>query len=135
MTTPSGSPKPVEFLPMQCVRRLDDYDIEQLRGWASQAGHRFVHVECSDCVDKNAVLRAIGYGFGFPQWYGANLDALYDCLTDLPERGHAGWVVVIERLPQAPRFRDEQQAALLDVFRDAADVFAERGVALRVFHA
>lgn len=22
---------------------------------------------------------------GFPDWYGKNLDALYDCLTDLPE--------------------------------------------------
>ncbi len=23
--------------------------------------------------------------FGFPEWYGNNLDALYDCLTDLTE--------------------------------------------------
>lgn len=22
---------------------------------------------------------------GFPEWYGANLDALYDCLTDMSE--------------------------------------------------
>ena len=24
-------------------------------------------------------------GFRFPEWYGNNLDALYDCLTDLSE--------------------------------------------------
>ena len=23
--------------------------------------------------------------FGFPEWYGNNLDALYDCLTDISE--------------------------------------------------
>lgn len=135
MSPSSRSPKPIDSLPAQTVRRTGAYDIDQLRQWAAQAGHRFVLVECSDCVDKPSVLKAIGRAFAFPDWYGANLDALYDCLTDLPDRGEAGWVVVLERLPHAPPFSDEQQALLLDVFRDAAEAFADRGVALRVFYA
>lgn len=132
---PSGSPpKPIESLPAQTVRRLSGYNTDALRRWAEQSGHRFVLAECSGCVDKPSVLMAIGRAFGFPEWYGANLDALYDCLTDLPDRGAAGWVVVLERLPDDVRFGAEQRAALLDVFRDAAEDFATRGVSLRVFY-
>lgn len=125
---------PLDALPAQTVRRLGAYDPDELRRWAGQAGHTFVLAECSDCVDKRAVLTAIGKAFAFPDWYGANLDALYDCLTDLPDRGEAGWVVVLARLPDGPRFDAQDRDALLDVFRDAADDFAERGVALRVFY-
>lgn len=29
--------------------------------------------------------RRLAEGLNFPDWYGGNLDALYDCLTDLEE--------------------------------------------------
>ncbi len=135
MNPADRSTKPIDALPAQTVRQLGGYAADLLRRWAEKNGHRFVLIECSDCVDKRSVLRTIGRAFAFPEWYGANLDALYDCLTDLPDRGEPGWVVVIERLPHEPQFADDQRAAVLDVFRDAADVFAERGVGLRVFYA
>lgn len=134
MSTASNPAKAIDALPAQTVRRRGGYSIDQLRTWAQRAGHRFVLAECSDCVDKKAVLQAIGRAFEFPDWYGANLDALYDCLTDLPDRNGTGWLVVLERLPDEPGFDAEQRAALLDVFRDAAEAFAERGVGLRVFY-
>ena len=135
MSAARQTPRPIDALPAQTVRSLDGRDIDELRRWATQAGHRFVLVECSDCVDKKSVLQAIGRAFAFPQWYGANLDALYDCLTDLPERREPGWVVVLERLPAPPTFRADERDALLDVFRDAAEEFAERQVGLRVFYS
>jgi len=133
--TPSRKARPVELLPAQTVRRLASYNIDELRRWSERAGQQFVLAECSDCVDKEAVLAAIGRAFAFPEWYGVNLDALYDCLTDLPERGAPGWIVVLARLPVGPGFGSEDRAALLDVFRDAADEFAQRRVGLRVFHS
>ena len=135
MNPTSSFPKPIDELPAQTVRRLGSLDVDGLRSWAAQAGHRFVLAECSDCVDKGSLLKAIGRAFAFPDWYGNNLDALYDCLTDLPERGGPGWVVVLERLPPEPRFGADERAALLDVFRDAADAFAERGIGMRVFYS
>lgn len=133
MSSSSQTPRPIEALPAQTVRRLGTYDVDELRRWAARAGHQFVLAECSDCVDKPSVLKAIGRAFALPEWYGANLDALYDCLTDLPEHGDPGWIVVLARLPNEPGFGAGERAALLDVFRDAADDFAARGVGLRVF--
>jgi RNAse (barnase) inhibitor barstar len=84
--------------------------------------------------DRRAALRAIGRAFAFPAWFGANLDALYDCLTDLPEHGAArGCVVILEHFSAHPVLGGEQGAAVLDAFRDAAAELAARGFALRVF--
>jgi RNAse (barnase) inhibitor barstar len=135
MSAADQGPKPIDALPAQTVRSVRGRDVDELRRWAAQAGHRFVLVECSDCLDRRSVLQAIGHAFEFPQWYGANLDALYDCLTDLTDRAEPGWVVVLERLPREPTFDSAERDALLDVFRDAAEDFAQRRVGLRVFYS
>ncbi len=36
-----------------------------------------------NCRNKNDALKEIGKAFLFPDYYGLNLDALYDCFTDL----------------------------------------------------
>jgi len=41
------------------------------------------HVVRPGARSKSAALAAIGEAMGFPGYYGQNLDALYDCLTDL----------------------------------------------------
>nr|WP_040406371.1 barstar family protein [Amycolatopsis nigrescens] len=33
--------------------------------------------------DKASAMDAIAEALSFPEWFGRNLDALYDCLTDL----------------------------------------------------
>ena len=45
---------------------------------------RFV-LEVSACETAEALHRALAEGLHFPAWYGGNLDALHDCLTDLNE--------------------------------------------------
>lgn len=34
---------------------------------------------------KKELHEALAAQFGFPEWYGNNLDALHDCLTDIRE--------------------------------------------------
>lgn len=131
----SKPPSSLNDLPSNSVGPLGALGIATLRQWAAAAGHRFVDIDLAGCHDKKAVLRAIGRGFGFPAWYGANLDALYDGLTDLPDTASApGYVVVLEHLPRAGDFDDDARAALLDAFRDAADALADHGVAFRVLY-
>ncbi|MCF0253560.1 MAG: barstar family protein [Duodenibacillus sp.] len=42
-----------------------------------------VRVDCAG-RSKAALLQAVGEALALPSWWGANLDALYDALTDLP---------------------------------------------------
>lgn len=37
------------------------------------------------CSTKELLHRYIAESLSFPAWYGGNLDALHDCLTDLRE--------------------------------------------------
>ena len=83
------------------------------------------------------VLDRIAESFLFPAHFGKNLDALHDCMTDLVHKAGAqpGFVVVLEQLPDNPRFDREAREQLLDVFRDAADFWAERRIPFRCFYS
>ncbi len=125
----------LEDLPGQCVRTLRGLSTEQLRDWAKAADQRFVLADLSGCKDKASALRMLGHAFQLPGWFGANLDALYDSLTD-EETWPVGQgaVVVLDPLPYTERFGVEERDALLDVFRDVAEHYAEAGVPFRVFY-
>ena len=46
---------------------------------------RTVVLTAEECSDKEALHRHIAEALDFPSWYGGNLDALHDCLTDMRE--------------------------------------------------
>ena len=37
-------------------------------------------------TSKEELHRHLAWSLNLPEWYGKNLDALYDCLTDIRER-------------------------------------------------
>ena len=46
---------------------------------------REVVLTAAECRDKESLHRYLAEQLSFPEWYGNNLDALYECLTDLRE--------------------------------------------------
>ena len=104
---------------------------------AQGAGQHFLHANLGNAQSKQEVLESIAQSFLFPAHFGKNLDALYDCMTDLVHKSgvQPGFVVVLEQLPDNPRFDREAREQLLDVFRDAADFWAERKVPFRCFYS
>ena len=44
-----------------------------------------VIIDCGGSADKKELHVRIADALDFPHWYGHNLDALMDCLTDLDE--------------------------------------------------
>ncbi|MTD58879.1 barstar family protein [Amycolatopsis pithecellobii] len=49
----------------------------------ARARGAYLHVMAGHPVDKLSTMDAIATALSFPEWFGRNLDALYDCLTDL----------------------------------------------------
>ena len=119
------------------VQSIRAYRVEDLMQAAENAGQHFLYADLSSAQSKQEVLDKIAESFLFPTHFGKNLDALYDCMTDLVHKAGAqpGFVVVLEQLPDNPRFDREAREQLLDVFRDAADFWAERKVAFRCFYS
>ena len=125
-------------IPPHAVLPLSAYDLEDLRKGAVRFDQRWRQADCEHSTDKDDVLAAIAAGFELPAHFGRNLDALYDCLTDLqPDRSaeQPGFVIVLRELPDNEAFSAAERKALLDVFREAADYFFDRETAFRVFYS
>jgi len=64
---------------------------------------------------------AMARALSFPDWFGANWDALEDCLSDLSWRSAAGHVLVLRAYPQG-----DALGLLIDVLRATAEYWAGR---------
>ena len=119
------------------VQSIRAYRVDELQEAAQGAGQHFLYANLTSAQTKQDVMEAIAESFLFPAHFGKNLDALYDCMTDLVHKSGAqpGFVVVLEQLPDNPRFDREAREQLLDVFRDAADFWAELKVQFRCFYS
>ena len=95
--------------------------IDVLRHAAQAATLNFHHVvvegKSEKLDDKHDILGQLAQTLGFPSSAGRNYDAFYDCLTDMPP----GQLIVLDGLPAS-----ETAAIILDIFRDAANYFAEK---------
>ena len=119
------------------VQSIRAYRVEDLMAAAQSADQHFLYVNLTQAQSKQDVLEGIAEAFLFPQHFGKNLDALYDCMTDMVHKAGSqpGFVVVLEQLPDNPRFDREAREQLLDVFREAADFWAERRIPFRCFYS
>ena len=130
------------MMPLQSVRpnivqAIRAFRVEDLQTAAHGLNQHFLYANLGAAQSKQEVLEAIADAFMFPAHFGKNLDALYDCMTDLVYKSgqQPGFVVVLEQLPDSPKFDREAREQLLDVFRDAADFWAERKVPFRCFYS
>jgi RNAse (barnase) inhibitor barstar len=119
------------------VQAIRAYRVDDLMAAAEAAGQHFLYANLSTAQTKQDVLDQIAEAFLFPAHFGKNLDALYDCMTDLVHKSgqQPGFVVVLEQLPDNPRFDREAREQLLEVFRDAAEFWGERRIPFRCFYS
>lgn len=71
-------------------------------------------IDCRALTDKAAAHTYLKALFSFPDYYGNNLDALHDCLSELPA------CVISLYSPWALAQLGDYAVPLLDVFRDLA---------------
>lgn len=94
---------------------------------ADKAGLSLLAADAGPSTERESILREIGGALHFPEWYGANFDALYDCLTDpdwYPARGHA---LLLSGLDKLRRAAPESFATLVEVLESAAQTRREAG--------
>lgn len=124
-------------VPPNIVQSIRAFRPIDLQAEAARLEQHFLYAKCAQAQTKQQVLSVIARGFQLPKHFGKNFDALYDCLTDLPYKAgkQPGFIVVLDQLPDTPKFDREGREILLDVFRDAADFWSDKKVAFRVFYS
>ncbi|GAB5099097.1 barstar family protein [Caballeronia sp. HLA56] len=149
---PDDEPNPVQAHPQEpaeeseslfatvrpnIVQSIRAFRVQELADEANRLEQHFLYAYLGQAQSKQEILETIATSFLFPKHFGKNYDALYDSLTDLVHKAGSqpGFVIVLEQLPIAQKFDKEGRETLLDVFRDAAEFWAERRVAFRVFYS
>jgi RNAse (barnase) inhibitor barstar len=79
--------------------------------------------------DKHALLRAFGQALDFPVYYGANWDALEECLSDLS--WHSGPICLL--IDHAESIPESLMKTLLEIFSYAAEHWAAEGRVCSLF--
>ena len=72
--------------------------------------------------EKQVLLKNIAAALDFPDWFGANWDALEDCLGDLSWTRAAGHVLLFSEARAG-----DDLGVLTDVLRSSAEFWAGRG--------
>lgn len=78
-------------------------------------------IDCSEIHDAKAFHNALSQTLNFPDWYGHNLDALYDCLTELPEPAH----LILKNWDSATPFATGFESVFADAQTDNPDFTME----------
>ncbi|MFT5644205.1 MAG: hypothetical protein ACI83P_001759 [Janthinobacterium sp.] len=124
-------------VPPNLVQSIRAFRVNELQDEAIRLGQHFLYAHCLAGATKQQVLAVIAEAFLLPKVCGKNFEALRLCLTDtLFKAGvQPGFLVVLEQLPNTQKFDKEAREILIDVFRDAAEYWADKKVAFRVFYS
>lgn len=106
------------------VYRATEADADAILESGRASALRVARVVLASGDDKAALLARIATALGFPAWFGANWDALEDCLTDLSWSGADGHLLLFEGAAWLPA---DERAVLGDVLAAAAAFWRERG--------
>jgi hypothetical protein len=99
------------------VFHLTKSQAERLPDLAAKAQRELKRLDFSACQTKQEALMQLGRDLALPKWYGANFDALHDCLNDPDWRPKNGLIMNISGLDHLQRKDPEAFSTLLEVLQ------------------
>lgn len=99
----------------------------ELEQTAAHLGRPVFVVDIAACRNTAETLRQIGTALHFPTWYGANFDALFDCLTDPDGQAGKASVLLLNGIDSLQQAEPENFSTLLEVLQAVAEARRETG--------
>ena len=90
--------------------------------WLSDNNYEVVEISCRNWNRKNA-HRNLKIALGSPNYYGENLDALADCLTDMYNKRYKGLVLVFRSYDSFVEEDENFAEAILDIIAKESRVW------------
>lgn len=89
-------------------------------------------VDLSKCTKTRPLLQCLGQKLAFPDSYGANFDALFDCLTDPGWQADRSPCIKLVGLAEYAHQHVDDFATLLTVLQEACLARMEQGLTLTI---
>ena len=115
------------------IYHLPPSGLKTLNKAAAPLDYACFKVDFQESRELKSVLDTLGQTLEFPEYYGANLDALHDCLTDFSWREAPGYIIVIAGA-DALHAQADAFARLNTVFAHAIDEWRSQGVPFWIFY-
>lgn len=109
------------------VYHLSPEQLAATRGAVEHLGLRLLISQIAPNTGKDKVLAQIGKDLHFPSWYGANFDALYDCLTDPAWQSGNGHLILLTGMDALRCTDPEDFSTLIEVLQAAAEARRDTG--------
>ena len=108
-------------------------DLPALRQAADELEQAFFSVDLGSARNVPGFIKALKRDLDFPDWFGGNLDALHDCLTDFSWRPAPGYVITLDG-SETLRANPTSFAIFNEVLVSAIEGWQERNIPFRVFY-
>ena len=115
------------------IFKLAIHDLPALKEAAEELGQAFFTVDLHQAQNVPGFIKAFKNGINFPEWFGDNLDALYDCLTDLSWHPASGYVITLSGA-QLLTSNPTSFAALNEVLASVVEEWETRNIPFRIFY-
>ena len=115
------------------IFKLARQDLAALKQAAAELKQACLMVNLADAKTVPGFIEAISRDLSFPEWFGGNLDALHDCLTDLSWLPASGYVIVLDRF-SALQGNPTSFAVLNAVLSSVVEEWQTRNVPLKIFY-
>lgn len=83
-------------------------------GWYDQNNYRIIDINTSNWTPSN-FHEKVKTGFDFPDYYGKNMNALIDCLSDLYNKKFKGLLIVLRNFEELVELDRSLSEDLLDI--------------------
>lgn len=115
---------------------VGESELDNLDAAAHDEGHLVRRINLAGCRDKHDLLQRIAAALQFPATFGANWDALADCLADLAWLPHAGgYAILFDHAEDLSDATESDFDTLCDVLDDACHAWASNGTPCFAFIA
>lgn len=108
-------------------------DLPALRQAAAELKKALFSVDLANARNVPGFIKALKRDLDFPDWFGGNLDALHDCLTDFSWHPAAGYVITLDG-SEALRANPTSFAIFNEVLASVIEAWQARDIPFRVFY-
>jgi RNAse (barnase) inhibitor barstar len=95
---------------------------------ARTRGFALFTLDLAPVGSKSAFLRCAAEALSFPDYFGANWDAFYDCVTDFAWRPAPGYLLELRHTQALARRAPTTLATALEVLAEAAEFWRQQRV-------
>jgi RNAse (barnase) inhibitor barstar len=107
-------------------------DADLLCAVAGERGFSAAVADLAGCHDKEEFLARVAVALDFPQWFGRNWDAFFDCLADLSWLPGDSHVLVLLNAVDLQGHAPESFDTAVSLMQEAGAAWDRRGRFLRV---